>query len=44
MSSILSKITLHAKNLENLKLNEKRQPTDTNTEKAQMLESPNWDF
>lgn len=44
MSSILSKITAHAKNQENLKLNEKRQPRDINTEKAQMLDSSNWDF
>lgn len=38
MSKIQEKTTHHTTNQENLKLNEKRQSTDTNTETTQMLE------
>lgn len=44
MSNVQMKITHHAKNKENLNLNEKRQSTQANTEMSQMLELSDKNF
>lgn len=44
MSKIQSKVTCHAMNGEDLKLNENRQPTDSNTEMIEMAQLSDKDF